>query len=263
MISGSGRRANARQTLTTNLPVMEVRQMAAKKCSRCGQFKPRSEFTSHKQSKDGLQPACKPCCGKAKRAAYWADPEKARQRQRDYYNKNLDAVKASNKKSREKNREKLLEGKKAWYESVKDTPEFKAKQAAYIEATKERKRQYDKEYRRRPEVADRLLSRAKRWAKNNPEKRAAVVRNYRDKRRAQEESGVSTAELAEWTQRQKKVCYWCGGKCAEDFHVDHYVPLSKGGPHELENLVIACAPCNLRKNAKDPLEFAQEVGRLF
>lgn len=237
--------------------------MAAKKCSRCGELKPHSEFSPDKRATTGLQSACRACCVKAKQARYWADPEAARKRQRDYYERNPEPVKASNAKSREKNREKVLAGKKAWYEKVKNTPEFKAKQAAYIEATKDQKRQYDKEYRRRPEIAEKQIKRARRWVKANPEKRAAIVRNYRDKRRAQEESGVGTAELAEWTAAQKKVCYWCGDKCESSFHVDHYEPLAKGGKHELENLVIACASCNLRKNAKDPLEFAQEVGRLF
>ncbi|MFC3859291.1 HNH endonuclease [Deinococcus antarcticus] len=33
----------------------------------------------------------------------------------------------------------------------------------------------------------------------------------------------------------------------DHFAVDHVVPLSNGGLHVLENLVIACQPCNRAK----------------
>lgn len=31
------------------------------------------------------------------------------------------------------------------------------------------------------------------------------------------------------------------------FHLDHFVPLCQGGPTVLNNLVVACIPCNLKK----------------
>ncbi len=43
-------------------------------------------------------------------------------------------------------------------------------------------------------------------------------------------------------------CFYCGAeKCGG---VDHVVPLSRGGAHELANLVGACASCNSSKGAK-------------
>jgi 5-methylcytosine-specific restriction endonuclease McrA len=39
-------------------------------------------------------------------------------------------------------------------------------------------------------------------------------------------------------------CQYCGA-AAEN--IDHVVPRSRGGPHEWENVVAACRPCNSRK----------------
>lgn len=97
------------------------------------------------------------------------------------------------------------------------------------------------------------LAAAIAWAANNPERRSAIAQNYKHRRRAQEQGGITSGELMAWKKAQPKVCYWCGKKCAPT--VDHYMPLSKGGPHEVENLVIACRPCNTKKNSKDPEQF--------
>lgn len=99
--------------------------------------------------------------------------------------------------------------------------------------------------------------------KRKAEKRSAIGIAYSARRRSQDAGGISTADLAKWKSAQPKCCYWCSNKRAKEYTVDHYVPLSKGGRHIIGNLVIACRPCNVRKNAKDPLDFAREVGRLL
>jgi len=43
-------------------------------------------------------------------------------------------------------------------------------------------------------------------------------------------------------------CQYCGAKT--DLTFDHVVPRAKGGVTSWENVVAACAPCNLRKAAK-------------
>jgi 5-methylcytosine-specific restriction endonuclease McrA len=142
------------------------------------------------------------------------------------------------------NRDRVAAYKKQW--GVNNAPSRRAKYAAADDAVKAARAEA-----------------AKEWRTANPERRAAIAQNYKHRRRAQEDGGISSADLLAWKRAQPKVCYWCGGKCAKGFTVDHYTPLAKGGKHEAENLVIACRPCNAKKNAKDPLEFAQSVGRLF
>ena len=41
----------------------------------------------------------------------------------------------------------------------------------------------------------------------------------------------------------------------DDYHVDHIVPISAGGPEwDLANLELSCSDCNLRKGAKSEEE---------
>jgi 5-methylcytosine-specific restriction endonuclease McrA len=74
---------------------------------------------------------------------------------------------------------------------------------------------------------------------------------------------MGAAELLAWEAGQPKVCHWCGIRCNKKWHVDHRFPLAKGGAHEKRNLVIACPGCNVRKGARDPVEFAQTLGKLL
>jgi hypothetical protein len=58
-------------------------------------------------------------------------------------------------------------------------------------------------------------------------------------------------------------CYWCGKKLNEKYHYDHYIPLSKGGDNSINNIVISCSFCNHSKHAKDPITFANSIGKLL
>ena len=204
---------------------------------------------------------CCECNKIRKKASYHANVEASRQKRRQYFSANSAKVLANNRASRDKHRESVRAGNKAWYDRVKQTPEWQALQKAKREANKEAKRAYDKQYG----IANsaKKVERAKVWIKSNPDKRAAILFSYDGRRRSQKAQGDSTAAIREWVKAARKVCYWCNSKCADDYHIDHYQPLSKGGEHRISNLVIACPTCNLRKNAKDPLEFAASVGRLF
>lgn len=141
------------------------------------------------------------------------------------------------------------------------SPERRAYERRHYRENIERIRIRARDYAKRNR--ERILERTREWARSNREKRKAIVDNYTHRRRAWMVGGVSTIELFQWKQSQKKICYWCGANCRNRYHIDHYVPLSKGGTHTLDNLVIACPSCNHRKSAKDPLVFAAEVGRLF
>jgi 5-methylcytosine-specific restriction endonuclease McrA len=54
--------------------------------------------------------------------------------------------------------------------------------------------------------------------------------------------------------RDRFSCQYCGAR--EDLTFDHLIPRSRGGLTEWENVVAACAPCNLRKADKLPADAA-------
>ncbi|MFE1089560.1 HNH endonuclease [Streptomyces albidoflavus] len=62
-----------------------------------------------------------------------------------------------------------------------------------------------------------------------------------------------TEIMARWGHR----CAYCYGPAA---HLDHVIPLSKGGTDTESNMVPACMPCNLSKGAKTLAEWAETFG---
>jgi 5-methylcytosine-specific restriction endonuclease McrA len=50
--------------------------------------------------------------------------------------------------------------------------------------------------------------------------------------------------------RDRFQCQYCGSK--DDLTFDHYIPRSKGGRTTWDNVVTACAPCNLLKGGRMP-----------
>lgn len=65
-------------------------------------------------------------------------------------------------------------------------------------------------------------------------------------------------------KRDDFTCVYCGyvgisfgQEVGADLHVDHVVPVSRGGSSDPENLVCSCAKCNTSKKDKTPSEWAR------
>jgi hypothetical protein len=61
--------------------------------------------------------------------------------------------------------------------------------------------------------------------------------------------------------RAGAVCAYCDA--AEQLQWEHIIPISRGGPDNIDNMVLACAACNRSKSARNPLEWyaARGLGR--
>jgi 5-methylcytosine-specific restriction endonuclease McrA len=62
-------------------------------------------------------------------------------------------------------------------------------------------------------------------------------------------------------ERDNSRCHMCNRKCSgTNLHIDHVIPLSRGGTHTLENLRVACATCNTSKRDRAVGEQLMLVG---
>lgn len=92
------------------------------------------------------------------------------------------------------------------------------------------------------------------WADKNPERVKLYKSTNKYKRRQAESNGCDSGVLIRWRSRQKKVCYICG-EVAERPHIDHIVPLSRGGSHTEGNWALSCRSCNTSKSNRLLAEF--------
>lgn len=68
-------------------------------------------------------------------------------------------------------------------------------------------------------------------------------------------SGMTAGVRFQVLERDGFRCRYCGLEASEaQLHVDHVVPVSKGGTHGLENLVASCERCNLGKGGREGVE---------
>ncbi len=83
----------------------------------------------------------------------------------------------------------------------------------------------------------------------NDRKNLETHRNAVHRRRTIEKAGDLT--VREWNELLEECGFMCV-KCGAPYeHLDHIVPLSKGGKHTLSNVQPLCARCNLEKGSKE------------
>jgi 5-methylcytosine-specific restriction endonuclease McrA len=59
-----------------------------------------------------------------------------------------------------------------------------------------------------------------------------------------------------YTLLRGESCTYCGKMTK--LTVDHFVPVSKGGNNDINNLIPCCPPCNSSKNAHNPIQWIMD-----
>lgn len=113
------------------------------------------------------------------------------------------------------------------------------------------------------ENAEEAKRRVKEWRKAHPEAKSEAEH----RRRARKLScvgSVSAGIRKILAKRQRNRCIACGADLRQSgSHLDHIIPLARGGPHDDANLQLLCPSCNTRKRADDPVVFMQRMGFLL
>lgn len=166
--------------------------------------------------------------------------ERYKKRRAESRRRNALKIKAANAKYRAKNRERIAEY-------------FKRIQPRRSEQLRVK----------RAEDGERIRKRERAWKKKNYAKvRAAALKRRALERGARGEHTHADIEAILLAQNNK--CAYCKANLKKvGRHIDHIIPLKRGGSNARSNLQALCAPCNLSKQARDPIDFAQARGLLL
>lgn len=112
------------------------------------------------------------------------------------------------------------------------------------------------------ENRERLSEKHRQHYAENPEIYAALSSKRRAIKRGAGGS-YKASDVSSILDSQRSKCASCLKKLSSGYHVDHIMPLARGGTNDKYNLQILCPSCNLSKHAKDPIDWAQKNGRLL
>lgn len=208
-----------------------------KYCPKCKLEKDFSEFPKRSSNKDELYSYCKMCKSN--------DDKKYR----DKYSEKLKEKKAI---YRIKNRETLNRKLREYQQSEIGQEKYKQ----YREANKELVRMWNRNfYEKHKEKRTKLNN---EYKKKHKEQYKVYYLKNKAKRRGYGEATLPNNVISDMLYQQNNKCFYCKNELG-DYHIDHIIPLSKGGKHKEYNLVVTCPKCNLSKSAKYPDEFINKL----
>lgn len=208
----------------------DCNRLREEKKRRLAGIKPIEKYVGpcKKCGSDDIRPSgdCRPCA-----AAYG----------KEYYKSNKEKQLLTSKAWAEKNRDRSREIKAKW---LKENPKKQ------IECSRN---WYEKNKGKHAESI-------KKWrAENNGHSRTLCI----NRRRKMAGGKLSKDIVGILMKKQKGKCACCFKPLNGDFHLDHRMPIALGGENIDANMQLLHSVCNLRKNAKHPVDYMQELGFLI
>jgi len=107
---------------------------------------------------------------------------------------------------------------------------------------------------------DKIKESVKRYRESNKEAYTIYSRLYCGATRAGG-GRLSWGCIPRMMQNQNYVCNSCSIDIKDNYHIDHIIPISKGGLHCDSNIQLLCPTCNRRKSSKNYEEFLAQLER--
>lgn len=225
-----------------------IGMVGTKRCSRCGEIKTLENF-SYLSSRCTWHSHCKPCHAAQEQARRNKHHDVWLAQRRLYYTNNRHKVLAYGVKYHAKHRDERNARCRAWHHQNKEKvrEQHKRYRAVHRDEMNAKART---RYAQRESVRCRQAAATKRWSVKNPGKKIAAWQ----RRQANKALVASTLTEAQWNQTMwlfGHQCAYCQCNLSEtQIHRDHLIPLVRGGPYAMGNMVPACKTCNFSKNAK-------------
>ena len=229
--------------------------------------------TCQAETQRRLDGRCKPCRAVSNKKSYLSNPEKSAASRAAWRAANIEKLKVLGAAYYQKNKVKHAQSSKKW--ANENRQKVNANNAAYKAANPEKERAAGAAWRKanpekhnqnkanwRAANPERVRETSAAWFKANPEAR----RIYSQNRRALKNSsgGTLSKDLAnKLLKLQKGMRPCCGLVLRGDYHMDHIMPVSLGGANTDDNIQLLHSLCNLKKNAKHPIDFMQSKGFLL
>jgi len=214
--------------------------MTSKLCWKCSQEKSISEFGVDRSRADGLNPRCKSCMRIATAASAKRHPETVKKKWDKRYARDRQKIIRQRRKhqiARTIDGNYIIKSEKkcSKCDVVKPINNFR-KHCNSADGHYSTCQQCSAEYRKTLDY----------------QAQSKVDRQRRRSRERNAEGSHTSQDIKQIYARQNGKCAHCEKELNFVFHVDHIIPLSKGGSNYPSNLQILCATCNLRKAAKLP-----------
>lgn len=155
------------------------------------------------------------------------------------------------------NKEKYLAANKEW---AKRNPE-KIKEHRKMSIEKNPTGQAAASKRWRENNKDKFLAARKRWREENKELLRIFCINRRRRIESAGKLSKNVAKIKFALQQGKCPC--CTESIKNRYHIDHIIPIFLGGSNTDDNVQLLCPQCNLKKNAKHPVDYMQSLGYLI